>query len=322
MTRFRFIAVALVALAALLVGAAIASGAASVKIINFSAKYNGTATVKVTGEVVDSIAAKGTGTGIPIGKGTITGLGKGEAKPQPCNNWGGTGVLKGTKGTITFKMLAGTQGCGDEEGKVFSIAGRATVTKATGKLAKAKGNLKVTGGFDHGEGTFAVKFTGKPSDASVPSVQASKEVADETIDGHSRGGARRDRSAGGAQTPGETPFPRRRSWARSSRRKPSRTQERVPHELLPAGDTGRVPGVRRPEQDPDGAHERGSQVRQDPRPGSARTSSWGTRARRTRSGRGSEPGRSRPTTRPARSRSRRPSGRSRAATGASSRFPS
>ena len=92
---------------------------------------------------------------------TITGLGKGEAKPQPCNNWGGTGVLKGTKGTITFKMLAGTQGCGDEEGNFFSIVGRAVVTKATGTLAKARGNLKVTGSFDRAAGTFTAKFTGK-----------------------------------------------------------------------------------------------------------------------------------------------------------------
>ena len=161
MTSYRSIAVALVAMAALLAGSAIASGAASIKIINFSAKYNGTATVKVTGEVVDSIAAKGTGTGVPIGKGTITGLGKGEAKPQPCNNWGGTGVLKGTKGTITFKMLAGTQGCGDEEGNFFSVVGRAVVTKATGKLAKAKGNLKVTGSFDRAAGTFTAKVTQK-----------------------------------------------------------------------------------------------------------------------------------------------------------------
>lgn len=161
MTTIRIAAVALVALVSLLIGSTIANGAAGVKIVNFSAKYNGTATVKVTGEVVDSIAAKGTGTGVPIGKGTITGLGKGEAKQQPCNNWGGTGVLKGTKGTITFKMLAGTQGCGDEEGNFFSIVGRAVVTKATGKLAKAKGNLKVTGSFDRGAGTFTAKFTGK-----------------------------------------------------------------------------------------------------------------------------------------------------------------
>jgi hypothetical protein len=161
MTRLRAAAIGLLGVAVLLAGSAVASGAARVKIVNFSAKYSGTATVKVTGEVVDSISAKGTGTGIPIGRGTVTGLGKGEAKQQPCNNWSGTGVLKGTKGTITFKMLPGAQGCGDEEGNVFSLTGYALVTKATGKLAKAKGKLKVTGSFDRGAGTFTAKFSGK-----------------------------------------------------------------------------------------------------------------------------------------------------------------
>jgi hypothetical protein len=161
MTRFRTISIALVAVAALLVGSAIASGAASVKIINFSARYSGNATVKVTGDVVDSIKATGTGAGVPIGAGTITGLGQGEAKQQACNNWSGTGRLKGTKGTISFKMLPGTQGCGDEEGNFFSITGYALVTKATGKLAKAKGKLKVTGTYARDTGAFTAKFSGK-----------------------------------------------------------------------------------------------------------------------------------------------------------------
>lgn len=162
MTKIRTAAVALLAVASLLIGSAIASGAAGVKIINFSAKYSGTATVKVTGEVVDSIAARGTGAGIAIGKGTITGLGKGEAKPQPCNAWSGTGLLKGSKGTIAFKMLPGAQACGDEEGNFFSVTGYAVVTKATGKLlAKAKGKLKVTGSYDRAAGTFSAKFSGK-----------------------------------------------------------------------------------------------------------------------------------------------------------------
>jgi hypothetical protein len=161
MTRYRSIAVALVALAALFVGSAIASGAASVTIINFSAKYSGNATVNVTGDVVESIKATGTGAGVPIGAGTITGLGKGEAKQQACNNWSGTGLLKGTKGTIAFKMLPGAQGCGDEEGNFFSITGYATVTKATGKLAKAKGKLKVTGTYANDTGAFTAKFSGK-----------------------------------------------------------------------------------------------------------------------------------------------------------------
>ncbi len=161
MTSSRFITSALVAAAALLVGTAIANGAPSVKTINFTAKYSGAATVKQTGDTVD-ISAKGTGTGIPIGKGTITGLGTGEAKSQACNDWGGTGVLKGTKGTIAFKMLPGTQACGDEQATSFSIVGYAQVTKATGKLlAKAKGKLKVTGIYDRSGGTFSAKFSGK-----------------------------------------------------------------------------------------------------------------------------------------------------------------
>lgn len=161
MTRYRMVASALLASTALLAGAAIANGAVGVKTINFTAKYSGAATVKQTGDTVD-IAAKGTGTGVPIGKGTITGLGTGEAKSQACNDWGGTGVLKGTKGTIAFKMLPGTQACGDEQATSFSIVGYAQVTKATGKLlAKAKGKLKVTGIYDRSAGTFSAKFSGK-----------------------------------------------------------------------------------------------------------------------------------------------------------------
>jgi hypothetical protein len=161
MRKLSKLAIATVALTTVLVGAAIASGASGVKIVNFSAKYSGTATVKVVGEVVESISAKGTGAGVPIGAGTITGLGKGEAKQQACNPWSGTGLLKGTKGTVAFKMLPGAQGCGDEEGKFFSVTGYALVTKATGKLAKAKGKLKVSGTYDRDAGTFSAKFAGK-----------------------------------------------------------------------------------------------------------------------------------------------------------------
>jgi hypothetical protein len=160
-TRTRTIASALAALSALLIGAAVASGAASVKIVNFSAKYSGTATVKVTGDVAD-ISATGTGAGVPIGPGKVTGSGTGDASQQPCVPWGGTGVMSGTKNTkVFFKMLSGSQGCGDEQGNVFSIVAKAQVTKATGKLARAKGTLKITGIYDRGAGTFTAKFSGK-----------------------------------------------------------------------------------------------------------------------------------------------------------------
>jgi hypothetical protein len=161
MIRYRRVAIAVFALAALLVGSAIASGAASVKIINFTGKYSGNATVNISGDLA-TIKATGTGSGVPIGKGTLTGGGTGDSSQQPCVPWGGTGVLTGAKKTkVTFKMLPGAKGCGDEEGNVFSIVAYAQVTKATGTLAKAKGKLKVTGIYDHEAGTFSVKFSGK-----------------------------------------------------------------------------------------------------------------------------------------------------------------
>ena len=122
---------------------------------------NGMAQIKNMSDLMGEQFLLTTGAGVPIGAGTITGVGTGDATQQACNAWGGTGLLKGTKGSIAFKMLPGTQGCGDDQGNVFSLSGYAVVTKATGKLAKAKGKLKVTGTYDRGAGTFTAKFTGK-----------------------------------------------------------------------------------------------------------------------------------------------------------------
>ena len=158
--KSRLLLTAFAALMAVLIGSAIASGAAGVKTIPFTAKYAGDATVKVNGDVAD-ISATGTGTGVPIGVGKITGTGTGDTSQQPCVPWSGTGLMKGTKATVAFKILPGSQGCGDEQGNVFSIVGKAQVTKATGALAKAKGTLKLTGVFDRSAGTFSAKFSGK-----------------------------------------------------------------------------------------------------------------------------------------------------------------
>jgi hypothetical protein len=158
-TRSRIALIALLASGALLAGAAVSYGASSVKIVKFSAKYAGTATVKRTGDAA-TISASGKGTGLPIGAGTITGVGTGDTSSQPCASWLGTGVLKGKKGTLKFKVLPGGQACGDESG-VASIVAKAQVLSATGVLKKAKGTLKVTGVYDDNAGTFSAKFTGK-----------------------------------------------------------------------------------------------------------------------------------------------------------------
>lgn len=149
------------AIAAVVVGVAWAgTEAGNAKIVPFTAKYAGTATVKITDGVAD-IAANGVGAGTPIGKGKITGKGKGDSTQQPCVPFTGPGSMTGTKGNLNFMVLSGSTGCGDEEGNVFSVSGRAKVLKGTKLFRTAKGTLKFTGVYDRGQGTFSIKFTGK-----------------------------------------------------------------------------------------------------------------------------------------------------------------
>jgi hypothetical protein len=141
------------------VTASTAGAAAPVKVV-FKGSYSGTAVVKLNDNIAD-IKTDGTGSAPVIGAGKVTGAGTGDSSVQPCVPFTGTGTITGAAGTkLGFKVVAGSQGCGDEAGEIFSIVARATVTSATGKLAKAKGNLKITGTYDRNAGTFAVKFTG------------------------------------------------------------------------------------------------------------------------------------------------------------------
>jgi len=156
MRRFR---ISLVAVVVAALAAATAASALAPKNVPFSAKYSGQASTKVTGDVA-AISATGTGTGTLIGAGKITGAGTGDSSQQPCVPFGGTGSMTGAHGLVAFKLTSGASGCGDEGGHVFSIKGYVTVTRATGKLLKAKGTLKFTGIYNRDDGTFSVKFTG------------------------------------------------------------------------------------------------------------------------------------------------------------------
>jgi hypothetical protein len=153
--RISLVAVAVAALAS----AAVASAALPVKSVPFTAKYAGQASTKVDGNTA-TIAATGTGLATLIGKGKITGAGTGDSSQQPCVPFGGLGSMTGVKGTISYKLTSGASGCGDDGGHVFTVSGHATVLKATGALAKAKGILKFTGIYNRDDGTFSVKFTG------------------------------------------------------------------------------------------------------------------------------------------------------------------
>lgn len=145
----------------LVAGTAWGAQGAGAKVVTFTAKYAGTATTKVTDSTA-TIAANGVGTGTLIGKSKITGNGLADTSKQPCVPFTGLGSMANSTGTkINFKVLPGSTGCGDEDGNVFSITGRAQVTGGTKAFRKAKGSLKFTGVYDKGQGTFSVKFTGK-----------------------------------------------------------------------------------------------------------------------------------------------------------------
>lgn len=154
--RFSILALAAVVLAAVLASTSLA---AAPKKVAFAGKYAGTATTKIDGSTA-TIAASGKGTATQIGSGSITGLGTGDTSQQPCIPFTGTGKIAGSGGTITFKVLPGSSGCGDEGGHNFTITSHLAVLKATGKLAKAKGTLKLTGAYSHDDGSFTVKVSG------------------------------------------------------------------------------------------------------------------------------------------------------------------
>ena len=158
MKKFRFSILALAAVILTAVTATAALAAAPKKIV-FSAKYSGNATTKVDGNTA-TIAANGNGSGTLIGSGSISGNGTGDTSQQPCIPFTGTGTMTGSGGTITFKVLTGSSGCGDEGGHTFTITSHLAVLSATGKLAKAKGTLKLTGVYSHDDGSFSVKVSG------------------------------------------------------------------------------------------------------------------------------------------------------------------
>ncbi len=114
--------------------------------------------------VVAGVASAGTSgaTGVVTFTASYSGKGKGDASKQPCVPFTGTGEMAATNGsaTLQFQVLSGSEGCGDEAGKVFSVSGRVKVTGGTGSLAGATGSLKMTGVYDRGAGTFSIKFSG------------------------------------------------------------------------------------------------------------------------------------------------------------------
>jgi hypothetical protein len=155
------IRIPVLALACVLATAATAGAATGKKpiLVPFTGTYAGQASTQISGTTA-TISANGTGKGTLIGAGSITGQGSGDTSQQPCIPFGGTGTIKGAAGTIVFKLAPGGSSCGDEGGHNFAVVAHLTVLSTTGKLAKAKGTLKLTGTYSHDDGSFSVKVSG------------------------------------------------------------------------------------------------------------------------------------------------------------------
>jgi hypothetical protein len=148
-------------LAGALVLATLAAGNALARSDAFSASYSGKVTEKVDGTKVTAFA-KGSGTGTPVGKGTITGTVVASTANPPCSPFDGPGLISGSKGKLKVKVLPISRACaaGQDDQNNISVAGSAKVVGGTGKFRTAKGTLRFTGHYDRGSGAFTVKLKG------------------------------------------------------------------------------------------------------------------------------------------------------------------
>jgi hypothetical protein len=143
------------AVAALVSSTALGSSAALV------AKYSGTVSEKVNGQLVTAVP-RGKGTGTLIGKSVLTGVVKATTANPPCSPLNGPGTLAGAKGKLQLTLLPTSRGCAasEEDKDNISFSGSAKVIGGTGKFRGAKGTLRFTGNYNRAGGTFTVKLTG------------------------------------------------------------------------------------------------------------------------------------------------------------------
>jgi hypothetical protein len=151
-------------LAALGAGAALASFGPPSAVPATGHAFGATYTGKGTGQV-NGIRASGsatlTGGGASIGRGALTGSGRGVFTSERCITFTGSAVLRGTSGSITVSARD-AQACADETGGTdFSFTGSATVSRGTATFAGARGTLAFRGTFDADTGTVTLSFRGR-----------------------------------------------------------------------------------------------------------------------------------------------------------------
>lgn len=121
---------------------------ASKKVV-LNLNFSGTGQLLWSSSDVKASGISGKGGSSTLGLTTLTATG--EASPQSqCTPIRGSGQISGTGGSISFKVDAASQACGEAESVptlVNLYKATVTVTGGTGKYAGATGSLKVTGSF-------------------------------------------------------------------------------------------------------------------------------------------------------------------------------
>ena len=149
----------LTTLAALVAGASSPAGWAA-RSHQFSATYTGVGSGDMSGTSVSGSATL-PGRGNPIGRGTLTGSGRGTFTSLVCVVFSGTATLKGRSGTVRLSASNARACADDSDPNHVTFSGRARVTGGTATFAGAHGTLPFKGSYDQTTKAVKISFSGR-----------------------------------------------------------------------------------------------------------------------------------------------------------------
>ena len=150
------------ALAAIATATVVGPSALAARTHLFTASYPGHASATASGKTAaGSVTA--TGGGPTIGAGNVSGSGSGTLTGKNCFAVDGTGVLRGSAGTIRLSAHHAEMCAVSTTATTVSFAGSAAVTGGTARFARAGGELSFSGTYVQKSGTVKISFRGRIS---------------------------------------------------------------------------------------------------------------------------------------------------------------
>jgi hypothetical protein len=142
---------------------------ARAKVVAFTGRYKGDASLLINNGAVTISSVTGKGTGTLVGPSTIIGKGSSSSTAQ-CDPFTGTGSITGASAKLSLHVVESkSTGCSSgESGPVtVTFSGLAVVTGGSAKASGASGSLKFNGTLKLGgtsgsqNGSYSVVLTGK-----------------------------------------------------------------------------------------------------------------------------------------------------------------